>query len=115
MIAAIELPAQEKQLSKEEIETQSQVTEYASNAGESLVAVMVTNLLTSGSMAKIWGMINSMQLSSYLPILKIALPSYSQPIINEILEISSFETIPIGTFFWTHSELIEVPEGDYEN
>ena len=65
-------------------------------------------------MAKIWGMINSMQLSSHLPILRIALPSYSQPIIYEILKISSFETIPIGDFIWTHFKLIETPKGDYE-
>ena len=64
------------------------------------MVVILFNVVTSGSMAKIWGMINSMQVTSHLPIIKVELPSYSAPIIGEILEIASFEVLPIGDFMF---------------
>ena len=89
----------------------------AASAGDSLVAAIAFNMLTSGAMAKIWGMINSMQVMSHLPLIAIILPNYSSPIINEILEIASFEVIPLGEIFFDpeadlYVDLFELPEND---
>ena len=97
-----------------------QATTLAASAGDSLVAVILFNVVTSGSMAKIWGMINSMQVTSHLPIIQVELPSYSAPTIGEILEIASFEVMPIGDlmfgeeFYGISLEIVEIPHDDFE-
>lgn len=58
--------------------------------------VMLTNILTSGAMAQIWGMINGMQIYSHLPLFSVLFPAYSSAAITEILEIAGFELIPLG-------------------
>ena len=81
----------------------------ADNASNSVVSVIVFNVLTSGAMSQIWGMINSMQVFSHLPVLKVDLPNYSGSTIDSILEISSFEVIPIS---WVLDEFLTAPDGD---
>jgi hypothetical protein len=72
---------------------------------------MLTNILTSGAMAQIWGMINGMQIYSHLPLFKVLFPAFSGAAIAEILEIASFELIPLGDLT---PLLLGEPEGDGE-
>ena len=51
VIAAIELPKQEKPLEEEEAEKLQRATDLAASAGDSLVVVILFNILTSGSMS----------------------------------------------------------------
>ena len=51
VIAAIELPKQEKPLVEEEADKLQRATDLAASAGDSLVAVILFNILTSGSMS----------------------------------------------------------------
>ena len=60
-------------------------------------------------MSQIWGMINSMQVFSHLPALTVDLPNYSNSAIASILEISSFEVIPVSDFL---DMILTAPDGD---
>ena len=62
-------------------------------------------------MAQIWGMINGMQIYSHLPLFKVLFPAFSGAAIAEILEIASFELIPLGDLT---PLLLGEPEGDGE-
>ena len=62
-------------------------------------------------------MINSMQIFGNLPVFEqINFPTYSKAVSESIIEISSFEVIPLGLII---DETFEVPENDgeeiYEN
>ena len=63
----LQLPKQEKELEVAEIAEQEQAQAIADSGSNSVVSVIVFNILTSGAMSQIWGMINSMQLYVYLP------------------------------------------------
>lgn len=52
------------------------------------MCIILFNILTSGAMSKIWGMINNMQLTSHLPIIQISMPTYTNATVVELLEIS---------------------------
>ena len=54
-------------------------------------------------------MLNSMQIYSHLPVFPVEIPTFSQSSINSILEISSFEVIPVGFIL---EKVLEAPEGD---
>ena len=69
-------------------------------------------MLTSGSMSQIWGMINSMQIYSNLPVFQIEVPSYSTSALTSLLEISSFEIIPTS---WVMERLLVAPDEDGED
>ena len=74
--------------------------------------ITIFNMLTSCSMSQIWGMINSLQITSHLPIISIVLPTYTNPIIKEVLEIASFELLPLGEFVYETLELVKIPQND---
>ena len=57
---------------------------------------MLTNIATSGAMSQIWGAINGMQIYSHLPLFNVLFPAFSIATIEQILEIASFEIIPLG-------------------
>lgn len=54
-------------------------------------------------------MINSMQIFAHLPVFQIDVPTYSKSTIDSILEISSFEIIPIS---WMLEQALIPPDGD---
>ena len=56
-------------------------------------------------------MINSMQIFAHLPVFQISFPTYSKSSIDSILEISSFEIIPIS---WMLEMILVAPESDGE-
>ena len=62
-------------------------------------------------MSQIWGMINNMQIYCHLPVFDIEIPTYSKSAVDNILEISSFEIIPIS---WMLEQLLVSPDGDGE-
>jgi len=70
---------------------------------------MATNILTSGAMAQIWGMINGMQIYSNLPLFQVLFPSYTSSVIGEVTEIANFEVIPLGDLL---TMVFEEPEDD---
>ena len=79
----------------------------------SVVGVIIFNILTSGAMSQIWGMINSMQLFGNLPIFEqVEFPTISKATTEGIIEISSFEVIPVGDLL---AEVLDVPEEDGED
>ena len=55
---------------------------------------MATNILTSGAMSQIWGMINGMQIYSHMPLMNVEYPMHSKTTVNSILELASFSVIP---------------------
>ena len=59
-------------------------------------------------------MINSLQITSHLPIISIALPTYTTPIIEEVLEIASFDLLPLDELVYDKLELIKIPKNDGE-
>mgnify|MGYP000147253215 CR=1 FL=1 len=71
-------------------------------------------MLTSGAMSKIWGMINSMQISSHIPVLQFFLPVNSSEIVLKVFEIASFEVIELGKYVFEDLELLKIPENDGE-
>ena len=85
------------------------LSDHGSN---SVAGVIVFNILTSGAMSQIWGMINSMQLFGNLPIFEqVEFPTFSKATSDGIIEISSFEVIPLGDLL---SEALDIPDDDGE-
>ena len=105
------LPKQEKELAPEEAQKLEQAQAIADSGSTSIVSVIVFNMLTSGAMSQIWGMINSMQVYSHLPVFPIELATYSKSAVENILEISSFEIIPTS---WVMEQVVVAPDGDGE-
>ena len=53
-----------------------------------------TNILLSGAMAQVWGMINGLQLVVNFPLFDIEIPTYSEIVIEEMISIATFEVLP---------------------
>jgi len=110
VLASKEIPAQKRAPTSVVPAAQLESTKAAaSSAKQGTVVVMATNILTSGAMAQIWGMINGMQIYCNLPLFKVLFPSYTSSAIGEVVEISSFEVIPLGDLL---TLVFGEPEGD---
>lgn len=110
VLFSLQLPKQERELGETEIAEIEQADSLAQSGSTSIVSVIVFNILTSGAMAQIWGMINSMQIYAHFNLLDLtAIPNYSNSQINSILEISSFEIIPVGDIL---NLTLPVPDDD---
>ena len=67
----------------------------------------IVNLLMSGSMSQIWGVIEGIQIVSYLPLYDAKIPGNVQSFLNFFDEMTSFEVLPAEE--WT-DELLYSPE-----
>ena len=85
--------------------------EMANSGKQGTVVVMATNILTSGAMSQIWGMINGMQIYSHMPLMNVEYPMHSKTTVNSILEIASFSVIPTEDGV---NAVLEPPEEDDE-
>ena len=83
----------------------------ADSGKQGTVAVMATNMLTSGAMSQLWGMINGMQIYSHMPLMNVEYPMHSKNTVNSILEIASFSVIPTEDGI---DAVLEPPEEDDE-
>ena len=74
------------------------VTSSARKVGASLVSGSVAlNYLLSASLALIWGLINSMQTMTVLPLTEVTYPKNALALNAVVLTIATFDVIPAGT------------------
>lgn len=74
------------------------VTSSARKVGASLVSGSVAlNYLLSASLALIWGLINSMQIITVLPLTEVTYPKNALALNAVVLTIATFDVIPAGT------------------
>ena len=74
-------------------------------------ATLAVNVVLSGAMAQVWGMINGMQLIVNLPLFDMVFPSFSQEAVTSLITITTFEVMPTDEIFAT----IDAPEEEQEN
>ena len=64
-----------------------------------LIAVMISNfalnIALSGSLNLLWGLLNTLQLLSHVPLLKINFPANAKTLFVMINEIASFNILPL--------------------
>ena len=61
-----------------------------------VVGNFMLNLLLSGTMTFIWGLLNSLQVVSHFPLINIMMPANAQYTFQTIVLIATFELIPTG-------------------
>ena len=70
-----------------------------------LVGSTIMNLVMSGALAQVWGMINGMQVMVHLPAFAVKFPANAFMVVEQILTIATFdfpyidvETLSFGLF-----------------
>lgn len=75
-------------------------------------ATLGANVLMSGAMSQIWGMINGLQIIVNLPLFFIEFPSLAIMMVNSLITIATFDVMPSDEVF----ELtIDAPEDEQED
>ena len=89
----------------------TETSKYFASAGESfgnfsnaaMIGNFATNLFLSGAMTYLWGLLNSLQIVAHFPLINIMMPANAQMIFKTLIQIATFEFIPIESFI-EHSE-----------
>ena len=69
--------------------------EDAKEATQALAAVTLgTNIVLSGAMSQVWGMINGLQLFVNLPLFDVQFPSFTLKIVEGLITIATFDVMP---------------------
>ena len=98
LISAV-IPAQEEVI-EEEITLKEAAVENAVTATKTIAAATVgTNIILSGAMSQVWGMINGLQLFINLPLFDITFPSLSIKSLQGLIEIANFDILPSNDIF----------------
>ena len=61
----------------------------------SLVTSLMINLMLSGPMYFLWGLVNSLQIVTHFPLISVMMPSNAYHLLLMIVEISDFQLIPV--------------------
>ena len=73
--------------------------DFSANIGHiakaSVMSSLSVNLMTSGSLSTIWGLINCLQIVAHFPLINIVQPANSQYLFQIMQELSAFEMLPI--------------------
>ena len=77
-------------------------------------AALGANILMSGAMSQVWGMINGLQLFVHFPMFDIEFPMFAQAIVSQLITIASFDVLPTDDLFLAMGapEEDEPEEGD---
>ena len=60
-----------------------------------LISNFLINLLVSGSLNLLWGMINSLQILTHFPLINVLMPANSQMLFSVIVKIATFDVINV--------------------
>ena len=62
-------------------------------------AALGANILMSGAMSQVWGMINGLQLFVHFPMFDIEFPMFAQVVVSKLITIASFDVLPTDDLF----------------
>lgn len=97
----------------------AQTTEAKSVQASSEAAGQITTLTTvgsatsqvlmSGALSQVWGLINGLQLFVHIPLFQLSLPANAQTLVDQLITIATFDLVePEVVFGW----MLEFPEED---
>jgi len=78
-------------------ETAAKVETAAQSTQAAAAATLVSNVIMSGAMSQVWGMINGLQIIVYLPMFAIIprdFPSLTIMMIGNLIDIATFDVLP---------------------
>ena len=76
-----------------------EVTEGMGTATKTaIVGNFAVNLILSGAMNLLWGLLHAMQILAYLPLFNVMMPANAQYMFKIIIKIANFELIDIESF-----------------
>ena len=97
----------------EEESLKEAAVENAVTATKTIAAATVgANIVLSGAMSQVWGMINGLQLFTNLPLFDITFPSLALNSLNGLIEIANFDILPSPDIF---SFSLDFSLGEFEN
>jgi len=64
-----------------------------------VIGTFIANLMMSGSLSLLWGMINALQIISHLPYFNVYMPANAQIFYTFMNNISNFDVIPTDSIF----------------
>lgn len=108
IIKFVEIPSQMK--SEKEVQQVDSAQGAAGGSSKtSIVTNFIVNLLLSGSMSQLWGMINGLQIVAYMPLFKVKVPGNASAFNNAFKEMAEFEVFDTSE---ATSEMMYFPEDD---
>lgn len=76
-------------------------------------ACLGSNLLISGAMSQIWGMINGLQLFVHIPLFNVQFPEIAGVVVEKLTMIATFDLIPTDDLYENTFDLPEEEEVSY--
>lgn len=74
---------------------QAQADSLQSSSGALAGSNMAVNIALSGSLAVLWGLVNSLQIIAHFKLLRVIMPTESTKIYYEIMyELATFDIVP---------------------
>jgi len=73
------------------------------------VTTLGANIILSGAMAQVWGMINALQLFTQLPLFKVNFPELSTLMVTSLITIATFDILPADDIY---AATLETPDDD---
>ena len=79
-----------------------------------LVGNFISNLLLSGTMSLIWGLLHSMQIIAHFPLLNIMMPTNAHMLFKILIKIATLDLLPTEEFLEDVQEFAGLINDDYE-
>ena len=68
------------------------------NAGKgALISNLIVNVMISGALNLLWGMINSLQIIAHFPLVNVIMPANCQLVFSFIIKIATFDVVDVST------------------
>ena len=78
-----------------------------------LASNFLVNILLSGSLSLLWGMINSMQVISYFPLLNLIMPANCQYLFSIIITVATFDLFPMDGILEIIDDILGAIDDEY--
>lgn len=59
--------------------------------------LFASNVLMSGALSQVWGMINGLQIFVHLPLFDIEFPIYPKMVVSQLIDIATFDLLPVSS------------------
>ena len=77
------------------------------------MANFVANILISGALNVLWGMVNCLQIIAHYPLINVSMPANCQLLFTIVVKIATFDLIPVDGIMDKLKGVLRTSHDDY--
>ena len=78
-----------------------------------IISNFIINILISGALSYLWGLINCLQIVSHFPLINVLMPANCQLLFSILIKMATFDVVPVDPIMDFIARYLRVTDDSY--